>query len=450
MFLPMKFSRFTSILTTPLLCLLLLISCTGKSPKWLEVSADFIPFVNAYTGGIISGTSAIRVRLAQDIQGIVSFGEPVEDDYFEFEPAISGKTRWIDASTIEFIPEKRLPQNQQYTAHFNLGKLLKVPEKLQDMAFSFKTIKQSAEVTLGYPQTYAPENPSLQYVEGTILTADKADLETVKKTIQASQKQGSRTINWSQSADQRRHYFKIEQIQRPATLSGILLVNYDGDAFESDETQEWKRELVPQNEFKVIHTAVVNDDEPRVEIIFSDPLLEMQDLTGLIQVPGVDMPDAVITGHTLAVYKADAGESSITLSISPGILNAQGKALDTGGNYTVTYDDPKPDVRFPGSGVILPGDDGMLVSFEAVSLKKVDVQITRIFENNIPQFLQNNHISGGSGLKQVGKVIAIKTIPLETAHIASRKKYSGYALNLNELIKTEPGAIYRVRRSCHR
>ena len=264
MFLPMKFSRIPAVLTTPLLCLLLLISCTGKSPKWLEVSADFIPFVNAYTGGIISGTSAIRVRLAQDIQGIVSFGEPVEDVYFEFEPAISGKTRWIDASTIEFIPEKRLPQNQQYTAHFNLGKLLKVPEKLHDMAFSFKTIKQSAEVTLGYPQTYAPENPSLQYVEGTILTADKADLETVKKTIQASQKQGSRTINWSQSADQRRHYFKIEQIQRPAALSDILLVNYDGDVFESDETQEWKRELVPQNEFKVIHTTVVNDDEPRV------------------------------------------------------------------------------------------------------------------------------------------------------------------------------------------
>ena len=208
----MNHSRITNVLSAPLLCLLLLISCTGKSPKWLEVSAEFIPYVNAYTGGIISGTSSIRVRLTQDIQGIISFGEPVEEDFFNFEPSISGKTRWIDASTLEFIPEKRLPQNQQYTAHFNLGKVLKVPEKLQDMAFSFKTIKQSAEVTLGYPQTYSPEDPALQYVEGTVLTADKADLETVKKTIEAGQKQETLTINWSQSADQHRHYFKIEQI----------------------------------------------------------------------------------------------------------------------------------------------------------------------------------------------------------------------------------------------
>ncbi|MFM2285211.1 MAG: hypothetical protein RLZZ543_708, partial [Bacteroidota bacterium] len=59
-------------------------------------------------------------------------------------------------------------------------------------------------------------------------------------------------------------------------------------------------------------------------------------------------------------------------------------------------------------------------------------------------FLQQNDLDGSSGLKQVGKVIAIKTIPLETKHIASRSKYTGYALNLNELIKTEPGAIYRV------
>ncbi len=443
----MKRNLLSPIFSSPLVLLLLLVSCTGNSPKWIEVSADFIPYVSAYTGGIISSTSSIRIRLAQDIRGIVSFGEPIEEEYFDFEPSITGKTKWIDANTIEFVPEKRLPQNQQYTAHFNLGKLLKVPEKLEDMAFSFKTIKQSAEVKLGFPQTYSPDDFSKQYVEGTLTTADKADLETVKKTIQAKQSVGELTINWSQSADQHKHFFKIEQIKRPSTKEDILRVNYDADAFENDETEEWTRSIVPQNEYRVVNASVVNDDEPRVEIVFSDPLLEMQDLTGLVQVIGTDLPDAVINGHILSIYKSDAAESTTTLSLSPGILNAKGKSLEKGGSFTVSYDDPKPDVRFPGGGVILPSDNGMIVPFEAVSLKKVDVQITKIFENNIPQFLQNNELDGSGSLKQVGKIIAIKSIPLETAHISSRKKYSGYALNLNELIKTEPGAIYRVELS---
>jgi len=427
-----------------LIVLFQLVACTGSYPKWIEVSPDFIPYVSAYSGGIISSTSTIRVRLAQEIRGIVAFGEPVEEEYFDFEPSISGKTRWVDASTIEFIPEKRLPQNKQYTAHFNLGKLYKVPEKLEDMAFSFKTIQQSAEISLGFPNTYNPDDLSRQFVEGSILTADKADLETVKKTLQARQNSGELTINWSQSADQRKHYFKIEQIKRPLQTADVLQVQYDGAAFDSDETNEWTRDLVPQGKFQVVNATVVNDDEPRIELIFSDPLLEIQDLTGLIQVAGTDLPDAVINGHVLSIYQADATEGTTNLIVSPGILNALGKRLEVGGNYAVTFEDAKPDIRFPGGGVILPGEDGMIVPFEAVSLKKADVQITQIFENNIPQFLQTNNMNGDGGLKQVGKIIAIKTIPLETAHISSRKKYSAFALNLNELIKTEPGAIYRI------
>ena len=104
----------------------------------------------------------------------------------------------------------------------------------------------------------------------------------------------------------------------------------------------------------------------------------------------------------------------------------------------------KPGVRLLGKGVILPSSNGLIFPLEAVNLKAVEVRIVRIYENNIIQFLQMNHLDGEYQLKRVGRLILKKTVQLNTGTAMDFGKWNAFSLDLSNLIRSEPGAIYRV------
>ena len=110
----------------------------------------------------------------------------------------------------------------------------------------------------------------------------------------------------------------------------------------------------------------------------------------------------------------------------------------------VMFEEIKPDVELIGKGIILPNSNGLIFPFKAVSLKAVDVKILKIYEKNIPQFLQVNSMSGDRELRRVGKVILKKTIQLTQKSAMDLGKWNNYSFDLAQLIKTEPGAIYKV------
>ncbi len=94
--------------------------------------------------------------------------------------------------------------------------------------------------------------------------------------------------------------------------------------------------------------------------------------------------------------------------------------------------------------MILPSSNGMSIPFEAVNLKAVDVTIVKLYENNVLQFLQTNELDGDYQMARVGKTIIEKTISLGITNPADFKVKKKFSLDLSSMIKTEPGAIYRV------
>ena len=62
-------------------------------------------------------------------------------------------------------------------------------------------------------------------------------------------------------------------------------------------------------------------------------------------------------------------------------------------NKQLAFEATKPNVREIGSGVIMPTSNGLRFPFEAVNLKAVDVVVTKVYENNLVQFLQVNDIN---------------------------------------------------------
>jgi uncharacterized protein YfaS (alpha-2-macroglobulin family) len=76
----------------------------------------------------------------------------------------------------------------------------------------------------------------------------------------------------------------------------------------------------------------------------------------------------------------------------------------------------------------------------------VEVTVTRIFESNILQFLQESDMDNlyTWELYRVGKQIVKQRISLGNAISDKLRNWNTYSLDLSKLITVEPGAIYRV------
>ena len=90
--------------------------------KEITPSFEFAPYISAYTGGIISSGSGIRIEFTQE-QSFVTLDKELEENYFSFTPSLKGKVRWINNKTIEFLPDSgSLISGKLYNATFHLGK----------------------------------------------------------------------------------------------------------------------------------------------------------------------------------------------------------------------------------------------------------------------------------------------------------------------------------------
>ena len=78
------------------------------------------------------------------------------------------------------------------------------------------------------------------------------------------------------------------------------------------------------------------------------------------------------------------------------------------------------------------------------------MRVIKIFENNVLQFLQRNHLNGSSKLKRVGRRVAKETISLIEDATQNTKTWRAYSIDLSKMFKAEPGAIYRVELSIKR
>src|SRR5688572_12797326 len=91
---------------------------SSKSADGVEVNPAFSPYISAFTSGVISSESVIRIKLANDYTGKMELNQPIEEELFDFDPDIEGTTVWVDNRTIEFHPKSKLPHNKQYVGHF--------------------------------------------------------------------------------------------------------------------------------------------------------------------------------------------------------------------------------------------------------------------------------------------------------------------------------------------
>jgi uncharacterized protein YfaS (alpha-2-macroglobulin family) len=412
-----------------------------------QINKDYTSYISAYTNGVIPIRSVIRVVFASDFAGTNVTGTVVEKGIISFSPSIKGEMIWVDTRTIEITPFNPLPQDQEYAATIELDKLVKnIAAGYEEFNFTFRTIKQSMEVALNGLEFYNEVSKVERRLSGVVATADFADASEVKKTVEASQNGNKLEMFWDSAPDGKTHRFWVENIRQGEIVSKVIL-NCNGDPINATYSKELEFEIPITGVFRVLTTKVVQNPDQFVEIRFSEPLDQSQNLQGLITCPGISNLKLVTDGNVIRVYPSSRQKGSYSLNVTEGIRSLGGQRLGQATILPVQFEVYKPELKMIGEGVIIPSSEGLLFPFQAVSLRAVDIEITRIYEDNIAQFLQINNLAGNRELRRVGRMILRKTILLNQGGDVDFGVWNTYYVDLSKLVSTEPGAIYQVRLS---
>ncbi len=446
---PSQFGRF--------LCLLFILfsfACSDnkKQPAAeLDRQADqsFTEYIAGYSSGKLPSRSAITVQLAQDVS------EEVRDTVdpttvLSFSPGIKGKARWITNRVMEFTPDRPMTSGTEYTGELQLDKVLPVDEEHKTFAFGFQVLKQNYDIEIKGLLSDESDAMRKQLIRGEFHTADYADSTEVVKALSFTQSDRDLKINWTfDRTFGVNHRFTVSGVERKEELSEVDY-KVTGRAIGVSRDQRGAVEVPALNDFKVLETRVVRNDNPYVLVSFSDPLKDNQDLQGFITLEGENNLCFDVEENEVKVYLGRNNYGSKRLNVYPGIRNKLDFRMKNGFARNVSFSQIKPAVRLAGKGTILPGTDGLIFPFEAVNLNAVDVTVIKIFEKNVFQFLQVNKLNGSEQLRRVGRPVVKTRVVLDESGLFDLGRWNRFSLDLSEIMNTEPGAIYQVRLSFRR
>ena len=434
-----------SISTTGLLLLIMmtvgLYSCT-RTQKDIIPSADYAPYVNAYTGGVISQNSTIRIELTHD-QPMVDLNSELKNNPFSFSPSLKGKAYWVSNNTIEFVPEEgTLKPGTLYEGTFQLGDFIEVDKKLKEFNFSFRVQERNFTLQLESLPITATQPDEIN-IKGEIRFSDVVKKEEVEKMLTASDGKKSYPVEVTATDNLTRCQFNIRQIPREAD-DYPLTITANGNPAGIDRKQS-EEVLIPAKDcFRFMSAERIEQPENGIEIVFSAPLSTTQDLKGLIEIPEVSSSIFQISENRVFIYFEANTQNKLTLNIHEGVKDSQGKALGT--SHTISFSEVslKPQVKMSTSAAILPDSKSLIIPFRAVNLYAVDLSVIRIFENNVLMFMQTNSLASANELRRSGRLVYQKTLWLAKDASKDIHHWGDYSIDLAGLIHQEPGAIYRV------
>jgi uncharacterized protein YfaS (alpha-2-macroglobulin family) len=417
-------------------------SCSSK--KQLSEEQDFLPYISGFTSGQISKYSTIRIVLANEVSDAEP-GTPLTANVLEFSPKIKGETYWVDNRTLEFKPEEPLKNNQEYIATFHLSKFEKVEKKLETFIFQFYTIKQAVNVETALP--VVTDNGIVEF-SGRLYLADRDDLEKVRQIVTVTLNSRELPVEWKTFVPTEGGYvyeFSVSGIKQ-MNQEQLVAVKWNGSPVQADSKGE-KIVSVPSDEgFKLMGHTMSNGDDAHIQLNFNAPLKRDQDYKSLCYFRDGDITATYVQeGSLLKIYPSKLFFEEKELVLDPNLKSQAGNDLGTEISLFIRFENLKPAVRFINKGVILPNSsEGLVLPFQAVNLRAVDVYVLKIYENNVLQFLQVNDFSGEQEIKKVARPLLKKTLNLAENRLVDLSKWQTFSIDLGKLIKQEPGAIYRI------
>jgi uncharacterized protein YfaS (alpha-2-macroglobulin family) len=437
-------------------CLILTASCGQKDnkaqksrltegrktvpPSIIAIDKGFSQYIAGYTSGVVPVNSNIEIIFTSDFAAKAN--KQATNGVFSFTPAIKGKTEWLNDNTLAFTPSKLLESGQTYTGELDLSKLTAVDERLRIFPLRLQTLKKDFSITSGTLE--CPKEAENTYIlNGEIAASDFIEASEVETYLSAKLERSDITVKWDHS-DNLIHKFRIEGITRQAKQQELVL---EWNGLKHGVNQKGTRSIsIPASgEFIVMDVKAQLGENQKIEIFFSDPLDPSQELEGLIYLMPAGNVTTSVENNIITLIPQVSLNQQVTLNVEQSVRNYKGKTLSSGYTTNLDLKSVNPAIQLIGKGVIMPASQNLIFPFTSAGLRAVDLTIIKIFEDNLPWFLQQFNMNGGYNMKRFGRPVYRGKIDLLPSTATGPGTWKLFTIDLNDYIEVEPGVLYKVK-----
>lgn len=393
--------------------------------------------VQAYSEGLISRGSAIRIRFASDIvEEPADVGRVVDPSPFQIEPEVEGATVIASSDEIQFRPDAELVPDVRYRVTFDPSVLFGT----DGAPFSFSVSVRPATFEVHWIGLEA-STPDRQAYRGVVHTSESADSQDVEAMVTATQDGELRTVDWDHRPDGRRHRFIVTDLLR-GSQETQLAISVDGRPLGIEDSERRTVPISARSVFSVLSVTAETATEPAL-LRFSEPIDQDQNLRGLIRSEPARNLRFETQDNVVQVFATPSWPENISLQIRAGVRSAEGDRIQRSSSFQLSFVRPQPGVRFPGKGVILPVTDDLVVPIETANLRHARVTAYRIPSENMGQFLQVNRLEDDQELQRVGRVVWRQRVDL-LATSEQQDRWVRRGLDLRPLLQEDPRGLYRI------
>lgn len=433
-----------------ILSFLIINSC--QTPQKFDAKAkydSYQQYISGIQAGVVRKSQGVKVFFNESIIRADQIGSELVSGAAQISPSLSGKWIWENAYTLSFISDyKNASSKENYSTQLQLSKIIPtIPDSLKFLNFQFQFQPVMAKVEWNYPEA-DPEHPNQMRVAGKIKLTEPLDSNIISEfLLLESSDLGKAEIQYFQESE-REWNFIISKINRKND-SYSFKISYFISPESKDKKDEKIIEIPGASEFKVTGSESEFTGDFLVNIYFSDHIDRNQDIRSFIKLNPADLnfEYRVESGHLHLRVMGVTEQESASVVLSPGIKSANGKELKSEWEYKLRINQEKPAVRMKYPGSIMPYSDQLLLPFEAINLNQVDVEVFKIFSNNVLFNIHMDYSDNLYSLVKLGRVVHQQTIKLDPDSGNNKRLWRNYALDLNKMIRPEPGAFYEVRLS---
>ena len=393
------------------------LSCGAKT----AVSPD-PQLVSAISGGVLGRKEPVRVEFtqAQDTE------KPLGAGAVTLRPSIKGSVSWQNEFTLVFTPSEPYKSGQKYLVSVNIEG---IPQFNFDFVGAFPVFTVELE-----PLRIGNDDDII--VSGTVTADEDANFALIERTV-SSKDLG--TPHWSHESHI--HRFSFPAVKR-GEASRTVEVSWNGSPLGAEERGVTTVMIPGLDTFQVLDLRLNNGV---IEVSFSSPVRQRQDLRGFISLNNNTDVRYSLRENILTIF----GENSGGIPAGAELLiqdleDINGKRLLHPIQYTVPLTWELPDVRFAGTGVILPTSQGAQLVVETRNVTGILVEAFHIYGDNMLQFLQINNMDGNYQLDRVGEPAWTHSFNFPWAP-SDQNRWIRRGLDMSELSRKFPGGMFHIR-----
>jgi uncharacterized protein YfaS (alpha-2-macroglobulin family) len=444
-------------LILPVLVILFITSCGSKgkktpaqilkrepvtAPVILPLDKGFSEYIAGYTSGVVPANSAIEIRFTPEFAAMAKKETP--SGLFTFEPSIKGKAEWKDETTLVFTPSRLLDAGKSYTGELNLSKLGEVKERLSAFPIRIQTLKKDFSITTGTIEC-PPSEANAYILNGDITASDVISNDEVESYLEARLGKKKLDIKWDHSGNLI-HKFIVPGITRSDKPQDLTL-SWDGSSSGVKQKGSTVISIPKAGEFSVLGVKIEPSEGQRMNIVFSDPVDASKNLDGLIYLSNALPTSSSVNSNIVTLVPVNPLNGIVTLNVESSVMSTGGLALKSEFTESIDFTGVKPGIMLVGKGEILPSSKNLIFPFMAANLRAVDLKIIKVYENNLPYFLQENDLDGDNSIKRFGSPVFSGRVELNSGAITGPGSWNLHTIDLADYIDVEPGILYKVQLS---